>query len=241
LGKALNYRSLGTVEFLLDPDGYFYFIEVNPRIQVEHPVTEFVTGVDLVCAQLRLAETGTLELSQNDIQVRGSAIEVRVIAEVAEQGFLPDTGTITELSEPQGPGVRVDSAMFCGMEVTTDYDSMLGKLIVWANNREAAVRRMQCVMKEFRICGVKTALPFLYQIIQSEAFLNARFDTTFLDNHQPSLVENAKNQHGKLIALALVKLIHEGTEPKQLKHIEQKSDTGALDPWRLAAIQEHVR
>jgi acetyl-CoA carboxylase biotin carboxylase subunit len=241
LGKTLTYRSLGTVEFLLDPDGYFYFIEVNPRIQVEHPVTEFVTGVDLVCAQLQLAQTGMLTLTQDDIQVRGSAIEVRVIAEIAEQDFLPDTGTITELSEPQGPGVRVDSAMFCGMEVTTDYDSMLGKLIVWANNREAAVRRMQCVMKEFRICGVKTALPFLHQIIQSEAFLNARFDTTFLDHHQPSLVESAKNQHGKLIALALAKILQAGNEPTQQRYTDQKSDTGALDPWRLAAVQGHVR
>ena len=243
LGKALNYRSLGTVEFLLDPDGHFYFIEVNPRIQVEHPVTEYVTGVDLVTAQLELAATGTLTLEQDGITVRGSAIEVRVIAEVPELGFMPDTGTITELSEPQGPGVRVDSAMFCGMEVTTDYDSMLGKLIVWANTREGAVRRMQCALKEFRICGIKTALPFLSQIIQSEAFLNAKFDTTFIDNHQPSLVENARNQHGRLIALALAKMVHEEQSQKQ----PEKRQTGelsfaqALNPWRMAAVQGHAR
>lgn len=242
LGKALNYRSLGTVEFLLDPDGFFYFIEVNPRIQVEHPVTEFVTGVDLVAAQLELAQTGKLQLTQNEIGMRGSAIEVRIIAEVPELGFMPDTGVITELNEPQGPGIRVDSAMYKGMEVTTDYDSMLGKLIVWANNRQTAVRRMQFALKELQICGIKTALPFLSQIIQSDAFLHAHFDTTFLDHHQPALVENAKNQHGRLIALALAKILQEEQGQKPAK----SGDTGELtlqiaNPWRMAAVQGHAR
>lgn len=242
LGKALNYRSLGTVEFLLDSDGFFYFMEVNPRIQVEHPVTESVTGIDLVAAQLELAATGKLNLEQKDIIVRGSAIEVRVIAEVPEQGFLPDTGMITELSEPQGPGIRVDSAMFCGMEVTTDYDSMLGKLIVWANNREAAVRRMQCAMKEFRICGIKTALPFLYQIIDSQEFLHAHFDTTFIDQYQPTLVENAKNHHGELIALALVKMLQEEQQERKQKARETgELSFQVLNPWRMAAVQGHSR
>ncbi len=242
LGKALNYRSLGTVEFLLDQDGFFYFIEVNPRIQVEHPVTEYVTGIDLVAAQLELAQTGNVALAQEDVMVRGSAIEVRIIAEVPEQGFIPDTGTITELMEPQGPGIRVDSAMYCGMEVSTDYDSMLGKLIVWANSREAAVRRMQLAMKEFRICGVKTALPFLYQIVQSEAFLHARFDTTFIDHHQPTLLENARNQHGRLIALALAKLLEEEQQDQKQTKTSQTGELSlSLNPWRMAAVQGHAR
>ena len=241
LGKSLNYRSLGTVEFLLDPDGHFYFIEVNPRIQVEHPVTEFVTGVDLVATQLYLAQTGELPYQQHQIRVQGSAIEARIIAEIPELGFMPDTGTITELCEPQGPGVRIDSAMFTGMEVTTDYDSMLGKLIVWADNREAAVRRMQCALKEFRICGIKTDLPFLTQILQSQSFLKARFDTTYLDHNQPTLLENAKNQHGKLIALALAKMLHEEQTTSTPARPTPLLMKNSFNPWRMAAVQEQVR
>ena len=241
LGKLLNYRSLGTVEFLLDPDGHFYFIEVNPRIQVEHPVTELVTGIDLVAAQLQLAATGNLPYEQHQIHSQGSAIEARIIAEIPEMGFMPDTGTITELSEPQGPGVRVDSAMFTGMEVTTDYDSMLGKLIVWAENREAAVRRMQCALREFRICGIKTDLPFLAQILQSESFLIAKFDTTYLDHHQPVLLENAKNNHGKLIAIALAKMLNEEQSPSESPRSAAFIPPNVFNAWRMAAVQEQVR
>ncbi len=241
LGKLLDYRSLGTVEFLLDPDGHFYFIEVNPRIQVEHPVTEFVTGIDLVATQLQLAATGELPYQQSHIHTQGSSIEVRIIAEIPELGFMPDTGIITELCEPQGPGVRVDSAMFTGMEITTDYDSMLGKLIVWAETREGAVRRMQCALKEFRISGIKTDLPFLTQILQSDSFLEGNFDTTYLDHHQPALLENAKNNHGKLIAIALAKMLHEEQTLSKTESISSFTLQNSFNPWRMAAVHEQVR
>lgn len=242
LGMDLNYRSLGTVEFLLDADGNFYFIEVNPRIQVEHPVTEMVTGIDLVSTQLQLAATGKLIYAQSDVQTRGSAIECRIIAEDPECGFLPETGTITDLAEPQGPGVRVDSAMFTGMQVTTNYDSMLGKCIAWGETREIAIRRMANSLREFRICGVKTDLPFLLQIIQSQAFVQAQFDTTFVDENQPMLVAQADSVDPKLIAAALCQWfqLQEG-KPQLNQPSSFVPQQTAYTPWRMAALQEQVR
>ncbi|MBN2046432.1 MAG: acetyl-CoA carboxylase biotin carboxylase subunit [Anaerolineaceae bacterium] len=242
LGMALNYRSLGTVEFLLDPDGDFYFIEVNPRIQVEHPVTELVTGIDLVVEQLKLADTGELNLNQEDVIIRGSAMEARIIAEIPELGFLPDTGTIHYLNEPSGPGVRVDSAMFEGMAVGSDYDSMLGKLIVWGADRAAAVRRMRCALQEFQISGVQTDVPFLLQIVQSASFIEGQFDTTYLDQHQSSLVNQSKCEWGKMVALVLAKLTHEGWLSEKPKTAGQRSEgSSTYNPWRMAALQEQVR
>jgi acetyl-CoA carboxylase, biotin carboxylase subunit len=242
LGQWLNYRSLGTVEFLLDQTGNFYFIEVNPRIQVEHPVTEMVTGVDLVAAQLQLAATGQLNYQQEQISVRGSSIECRIIAEDPECEFLPDTGVISDLAEPQGPGVRVDSALFVGMPVTSDYDSMLGKLIVWGETREAAARRMGCALQEFRISGVKTALPFLGQIIQSQPFLDGNFDTNFLDQHQPQLLAQAEKVDGALVAVALCQWLLQYDQHHQAQPDNGSSRLSQLfTPWRMAALQEQVR
>jgi len=241
LGKWLNYRSLGTVEFLLDQAGKFYFIEVNPRIQVEHPVTEMVTGVDLVAAQLLLAATGQLTYQQEQISVRGSSIECRIIAEDPECQFLPDTGVITDLAEPQGPGVRVDSALFVGMHVTCDYDSMLGKLIVWGETREAAVRRMGCALQEFRISGVKTALPFLSQIIHSQPFLDGNFDTNFLDQNQPQLLAQADKVDGALVAVALCQWLLQYDQQHQTQPDNGSRLSQWFTPWRMAALQEQVR
>ncbi len=162
LGKALNYRSLGTIEFLLDETGEFYFIEVNPRIQVEHPVTEMVTGIDLVSAQLRLADGQPFKYAQEDIVVRGSAIEARIIAEDPENGFLPTTGEITFLKEAGGPGVRIDSALYTGMKVTSDYDSLIAKVIVWAEERQTTIRRLRRALKEFSDRGYSDRYRFSY-------------------------------------------------------------------------------
>ena len=131
--------------------------------------------------------------------------------------------------------------MFTGMEVTTDYDSMLGKLIVWAESRGAAVRRMQCTLKEFRISGIKTDLPFLTQILQSDSFMKANFDTTYLDHHQPTLLKNAKNNHGKLIAIALAKMLHEEQTVSKAESTSFSTLQNSFNPWRMAAVQEQVR
>lgn len=188
LGTALGYRSLGTVEFLLDPQGTFHFIEINPRIQVEHPVTEMVTGMDLVREQLQLAAGGELTVSQNDVVIRGAAIEARVLAEMLSGSraadVLPTTGEVTYLKEPGGPGIRVDSALYQGMRVTTDYDSLLAKVIAWGEARPAAVSRLCRALDEFRIGGVVTDLDLLMQILSNLEFVSANIDTTFLDDFE---------------------------------------------------------
>ena len=196
LGKALNYRSLGTIEFLLDENGAFYFIEVNPRIQVEHPVTEMVTGVDLVSAQLRLADGQPFKYAQEDIVTRGSAIEARIIAEDPENGFLPATGEITYLKEAGGPGVRIDSALYTGMQVTSDYDSLIAKVIVWAEERQTTIQRLRRALGEFQIGGVPTDIDFLIQIIDSESFIQGSANTTYLETFQPSPAED-EDENGK--------------------------------------------
>jgi acetyl-CoA carboxylase biotin carboxylase subunit len=184
VGLALNYRSLGTVEFLMDENLDFYFIEVNPRIQVEHPITEMVTGIDLVNTQLQLATSGCLTLHQDQISLRGVAIEARVIAEDPEQSFMPTSGQITYLNEPSGSGIRVDSALYQDMWVTTDYDSLIAKLIVWGEDRATAIRRMISAIDDFKIVGVTTDLGYLKDVVRSEAFLSSEVDTMYLESFQ---------------------------------------------------------
>jgi len=208
LGIALNYRSLGTVEFLLDENGAFYFIEVNPRIQVEHPVTEMVTGIDLVSAQLRLAAGQPFKYSQDDIKMRGSAIEARIIAEDPENGFLPATGEITYLKEAGGPGVRVDSALYTGMQITSDYDSMIAKLIVWAEERQTTIARLRRALCEYQIGGVPTDIDFIIQIIDSDSFVQGSANTTYLETFHPSVTEGDENLE-KELALAAALLEHQ--------------------------------
>ena len=192
----MNYRSLGTIEFLLDENGAFYFIEVNPRIQVEHPVTEMVTGVDLVTAQLRLADGQPFKYAQEDIVTRGSAIEARIIAEDPENGFLPATGEITYLKEAGGPGVRIDSALYTGLQVTSDYDSLIAKVIVWAEERQTTIQRLRRALGEFQIGGVPTDIDFLIQIIDSESFIQGSANTTYLETFQPAPAED-EDGYGK--------------------------------------------
>lgn len=234
LAKVLKYRSLGTVEFLLDEKEDFYFIEVNPRIQVEHPVTEMVTGIDLVAAQLNLAAGKPLTLSQETITIRGSAIEVRIIAEDPENGFLPSVGEITYLKEPGGPGVRVDSALFTGIQITPDYDSLLSKIIVWAEDRHLAIRRMTRALMEYQIGGIPSDIEFLRQIIDSEIFNQGNQNTTYLDTFQP--VSSADESEILEMALAAALLEHQQYEkPKNNRSFQ---DGGF---WRYHAWKEQMR
>ncbi len=208
LGRSLSYRSLGTVEFLLDNQGKYYFIEVNPRIQVEHPVTEMVTGIDLVRAQLELAECGSFKMKQEHISSRGWAIEARVLAEDPDLGFLPVTGEITHLQEPAGTGIRLDSALFLGMWVTADYDSLIAKVIAWAEDRPSAIRRLQRGLDEFKIGGIPTDIGFLQQVLESSIFQDGRADTTYLDTFQP--VEPLDREDvQREVALAAAMLMHQ--------------------------------
>jgi acetyl-CoA carboxylase biotin carboxylase subunit len=183
---AAGYESAGTLEFLLDREGNFYFIEINCRIQVEHPVTEAVTGIDLITQQIRLAAGEPLALRQADVQFHGHAIEFRINAEDAADNFSPQTGVIDELLLPGGPGVRVDTHLYPGYEVPPYYDSLLAKLIVWGDDRDQALARSRRALREFAISGIKTNLPFHQGIIDNEAFLGAQVSTNLLDRVGPA-------------------------------------------------------
>ncbi len=174
--RAVGYRSAGTIEFLYDTAGNFFFLEVNTRIQVEHPVTEITLGVDLVKEQIKIAAGLPLRLKQDEIVPRGHAIECRIYAEDPENDFLPSFGTITNLSEPEGPGVRVDSGVFAGCEVSRFYDPILSKVIVWGEDRDAARSRMRRALSEYRLQGFTTTIEFLRDLMDDQDF--ARGDTT---------------------------------------------------------------
>jgi acetyl-CoA carboxylase, biotin carboxylase subunit len=181
--RAVDYVGAGTIEFIYAPDGKFYFMEMNTRIQVEHPVTEWVTGVDLVREQILAAAGEPLSVRQEDIQLKGHAIECRINAEDPERNFMPSPGTITEYLPPGGIGVRVDSAAYPGYTVPPHYDSMIAKLIVWAPTREQAIDRMIRALLEFRIEGVKTTIPFHLKLLQHEKFRSGDVSTRFLEEY----------------------------------------------------------
>jgi acetyl-CoA carboxylase biotin carboxylase subunit len=190
--RAAGYRNAGTVEFLLEghgDDARFYFLEMNTRLQVEHPVTEMVTGVDLVHAQLRVASGEPLPWSQAALTQRGHAIECRVYAEDPQQGFLPQAGPLLLYREPQGPGIRVDSGVVEGGEIPVHYDPMVAKLIVSGDTREAARRRAVEALRRYHVLGVRTNIPFLITLLEHPRFIEASVDTGFLDREGDSVRE----------------------------------------------------
>jgi acetyl-CoA carboxylase biotin carboxylase subunit len=178
---AVNYSGAGTLEFLLGPDGNFYFMEMNTRIQVEHPVTEMVTGVDLIKEMIRVAEGHPLSFRQEDVQIKGWAIECRINAEDPERNFMPSPGQISFYLPPGGLGVRVDSSAYPGYVISPYYDSMIAKLIVWGDTREDAIARMSRALSEFAIDGVQTTIPFHMKLMRHPTFLKGDFDIKFLE------------------------------------------------------------
>jgi len=183
---AAGYESAGTLEFLLDAQGNFFFIEINCRIQVEHPVTELLTGVDLIAEQIRVAAGEKLSIRQDEVTIRGHAIEFRINAEDPSDNFSPQTGEIERLVLPGGPGVRVDTHLFPGYEVPPFYDSLLAKVIVWGEDRPMALARSRRALAELEIGGIKTNVPFHRGIIDNDAFLDARVSTNLLDRVGPA-------------------------------------------------------
>lgn len=178
--RSVNYYNAGTVEFLLDRHGDFYFIEMNTRIQVEHPITEMVTGIDLVAEQIRVAAGLPLTFRQEDISINGWAIECRINAEDPDRNYAPCPGTITTYQAPGGPGVRIDSAAYAGWTVPPNYDSMVGKLIVWGKDREEAIKRMERALREFRLEGIKTTIPLHQKILRNAFFRRGDYYTNFI-------------------------------------------------------------
>ena len=180
--KTVGYTNAGTIEYIVAPTGEFYFMEMNTRIQVEHGVTEMVTGTDLIIEQIRVAMGEPLSFKQEDVRIKGHAIECRINAEIPSMNFMPSPGVVTHMHLPAGNGVRVDSALYTGYRIPSEYDSMIAKVIVHAPDREAALRKMSSALDEMVILGVETNLDFQYQIIKNPVFAEGKADTGFIEN-----------------------------------------------------------
>jgi len=248
IARAAGYINAGTIEFILDADGDFYFLEMNTRLQVEHPVTELVTGIDLVRHQLLIAAGQPLQLTQNQISPRGHAIEMRLYAEDPEQNFLPSTGKVTRLIKPEGPGIRVDSGIESGDEITQFYDPMIAKMIVYGEDRAAARERMQRALEQTAVFGVKTNAPLLYSIATHPAFEEGRTYTSFLAEHA-LIGNNTGQQHlpGEvLVAGALseiagdVRLNSAYNGHAQPSNSTPTSPWSTLGPWRMIGEARRV-
>lgn len=224
--KAIDYRGAGTVEFLFDEDGSFYFMEMNTRLQVEHPVTEMITGQDLVQWQLLVAAGEPLPLTQQQVQLDGHAIEVRVYAEDPDNDFLPATGKLTYLRQPEASrNVRVDTGVVEHDEVTPYYDPMIAKLIVWDESRDRAISRMLRALDDYRIAGVTTNLGFLTSLVEHPAFKAAELDTNFINKHQQSLFAPAHSQENQALILAALFIVAK----KQTQQLAQATNS----PWQF--------
>ena len=209
--KAVNYENAGTVEFLLDDENNFYFMEMNTRLQVEHTITESITGIDIVQEQIRIAFGLSLQYKQEEIQFRGFAIEYRINAEDPKYDFMPSFGKITRYYAPGGPGVRIDASIYTGYVIPPYYDSMCAKLTVWALNWESVIQRGKRALNDIVVFGVKTTIPYYLEIMNNEQFKEANFNTSFVDDH-PELINYQSQFPPELMAAAISAAIaaHEG-------------------------------
>ncbi|MCP1101887.1 acetyl-CoA carboxylase biotin carboxylase subunit [Aequitasia blattaphilus] len=186
--EASGYENAGTIEFLLEKNGNFYFMEMNTRIQVEHPVTEWVTGIDLIKEQIKIASGNKLSYTQDDIKLTGHAIECRINAENPRKGFAPSPGTITDMYLPGGKGIRIDAAIYSGYTIPPYYDSMVAKLIVWAKNRKEAIHKMRSALGEVIIEGIETNVDYQYEILNNEDFQAGNIDIEFIEKHKGEIL-----------------------------------------------------
>ena len=222
--QSCHYEGAGTVEFIYDASGEFYFLEMNTRLQVEHPVTECVTGLDLVREQLRIAAGEPLGYEQSEIPLLGHALELRVYAEDVKNGFAPDIGALKVYRRPQGPGIRVDDGLEEGMEISIYYDPMIAKLVVHAPNRQAAIERMLRAIQDYIIIGVETTLPFGQFVLGHEAFISGDFDTHFVQDHfLPELLHEGQEAG---IAAALAQFRQQQVQPVL------SGSVGSISAWR---------
>ena len=227
--RAAEYTNAGTVEFLVDDSGKYYFLEVNKRLQVEHLVTELTTGVDLVEEQLRVASGLPLSFSQNEVKVQGWAINCRINAEDPRRDFAPSPGPVIQYQSPAGPGIRVDSALFSGYVIPEYYDSMVAKLAAWGRDRREAIDRMRVALDEIQIVGVPTTIPLHQTLIRDDRFIRGEFDTTYLDGIMPAVISNLRNLE-KFAAVAAATAKVRGLT--QLSTPRQEEETSR---WRLAS------
>ncbi len=232
LAKAVKYQSLGTVEFLLGKNGEFYFMEMNTRIQVEHPVTEMITGIDLVELQIKIAAGETLPVEQKDIKLNGWSIECRINAEDVQSGFTPSMGIIRNLRLPQGNNIRIDTGIVPGSEITPWFDSMVAKLIVHGKNRAEAIELSLSSLQQFHVKGIKTTIPFCKAVLHNKDFCSGNFDTSFIETKLESTVYREENEEMLAALMAVYTHTHETTPVTG-------PETG-IDPWVLNKRIRHL-
>lgn len=237
VARSCNYYGAGTVEFIMDENRNFYFLEMNTRLQVEHPVTEMITGVDLVKEMINIAEGQPLAIAQGELQIRGHAIEIRVYAEDAANHFLPDIGTLHTYVKPDGNGVRVDDGFEQGMAIPIYYDPMIAKLITYGDDRDTAIGKMVRAIDEYQITGVQTTLPFCRFVMQHEAFVNGSFDTNFVGRYFSPDVLSTKTEGevAGLAALISALLSDASPESKPVQNEEVSANTSKWKARRFAA------
>ncbi len=228
---AVDYSGAGTVEFLLGSDGSFYFLEMNTRLQVEHPVTECITGVDLVEQQIRVASGLPLSFTQEDLNIRGHAIEVRIYAEDPSQGFLPATGPLAVFRPPEGPGIRLDTGVREGDEARIDFDPMLAKLIVHGSDRDHAIRRMASALSEFVILGATTNIGFLYDVVSHPAYHAGETDTGFIQRHYPEDWDAPKPSDVLLLIAAAAEHLGIHRKSGDMAMVDDSGRTTPNDPF----------
>ncbi|MGV8112424.1 MAG: acetyl-CoA carboxylase biotin carboxylase subunit [Lentimicrobium sp.] len=236
--KACNYHGAGTIEFIVDDQLNYYFLEMNTRLQVEHPITERVVGVDLVKEMINIANGFELPFKQDELKQSGHAIECRIYAEDPDRNFMPSPGTIRHISEPLGLGVRHDGYVYEGYTIPIYYDPMISKLIVWAGNREEAINRMSRALEEYKITGVKTSIPFLAKIMEAEAFRSGKYNTHFIEENSEFLF-GKPDCDGVCEDIALISAYLEYTSRLQQVHLSEnvnKPTSRWKDPQRFAYI-----
>ncbi len=235
IARAAGYSNAGTLEFLADQEGNFYFLEMNTRLQVEHPVTEWVTGIDLVHWQIRIAAGERLRIQQKDVKWHGSSIECRVYAEDPDNNFFPSPGKIARYAEPSGPGVRVDGGVYAGWTVPIDYDPLLAKLSVWSDTRESAIQRMRRAVGEYRVIGVTTNLPLFERLMENDRFRHGDLDTAFLEEFmrgsQPAQADN------EALLAGILSAAH--AEPEVPRTTSEADSTSGI--WRTEARRGLLR
>jgi acetyl-CoA carboxylase biotin carboxylase subunit len=234
---AVGYVGAGTVEFIMDSDRRFYFLEMNTRLQVEHPVTELIYGIDIVKEQFRIAAGEPLSLDQSDVRIRGHALETRLYAEDPQSNFMPYTGLIKQLVLPEGPGVRNENGIYPGYEIPIYYDPLIGKVIVWAEDRATAIRRCKRALSEYQVDGVKTNIEFLLWALDEKGFVDGTYDTTYIERHfDPSKL------HSRTDELDLAAIAGGITAFRSLQRLHVRRGPGTQENiWRRVARTEGLR
>ena len=239
IAKAINYVNAGTIEFLVDQNGDYYFLEMNTRLQVEHLITEMVTGIDIVKEQIKIAAGEKLAYRQRDIKIRGHALNCRINAEDPYNNFAPSPGTVTNLHLPGGLGVRVDTHLYNGYTISVFYDPLIAKLAVWGSNREEAIKRMRNALQEFTIEGVKTTIPFHEKIMEDEDFLKGEIHINFVDERMKRLLPEKTLTDEETAAIIAVLANQTGGE--RVRALISKREKRTVSLWKIAGRERRLR